>query len=150
MNSEKRWIGILSALLLLLGIFVGIAMDRFLFRPPSPPASAPLAGAPETGRRLGAAPRMFLQRLVSELDLTDEQRERVEQVFRRNLPRLRAARGDRERFRAVRRQMREELDGVLTPQQRAKLEELKQRERGVQRGRAGERPEGPDLRGGGE
>lgn len=127
MNEEKRWIGIFSALLLLLGIFVGIAMDRFLFRPPPPGAS--VAEGPQGGSQLRPRSRFFLERLISQLDLTDEQRREVEEVFQRNIPRLRAARGDRESFRAARRQMHEELGEVLTAEQMQQLEELRRRER---------------------
>jgi len=148
LNSEKRWIGVFSALLLLLGIFFGIAMDRFLFRP-EPPAAPIGAGPPGGDRRPHGAAGFFLDRIVSELDLTEAQRAQVQDVFRRNLPLLRAARGDRRSFQDARHRMRQELAGVLSEEQLKKFDELRRRERDQMRrerdlppGGGGTRPPG--------
>lgn len=138
MNSEKRWIGIFSALLLLLGIFVGIAMDRFLFRPPPPPPAFEGGGAHGPGARSN----FFLERLTSELDLTDAQRAKVAEIFRRNIPLLRAARHDREEFRKARRRLHDELAGVLSEEQLRQLDALRRRDRDARRRERG-LPPGP-------
>ncbi|MDP3939830.1 MAG: hypothetical protein Q8R92_17060 [Deltaproteobacteria bacterium] len=140
MNSERRWIGVFSALLLLLGIFIGIAMDRFLFRPGPPRIS--VAGGAEPGRRPAGDARHFLERLTLQLDLTDEQRGQVEEVFNRNIPRFREARGNRAGFQEARRQMWEELAAVLGEEQMKQLDELRRSERDEHRKQRG-LPPGP-------
>ncbi len=139
MNSERRWIGIFSALLLLLGIFTGIAMDRLLFRPGPQPIS--VSGRAEPGPRPAGGARHFLEQLTSQLELTGEQRAQVEEVFERNIPRLRAARENREGFREARRTMREELAAVLGEEQMKQLDQLRRQERDEHRRERGLPPD---------
>jgi hypothetical protein len=127
MNPETKWIGVFSALVLLIGIFLGIAMDRFLFRPSPepvflPPHAARDIAAPRPARRLAA-------RLARALDLTESQKIEMGEIFRRHLPRLRKARRRGGRFEAVRREMHAEIEKLLNPEQLRRFEELSQRQR---------------------
>jgi hypothetical protein len=127
MSPETKWIGVFSALVLLIGIFLGIAMDRFLFRPPPEPAFLPpaamrdLAG-PRPARHLAA-------RLARALDLTESQKKEMGEIFRRHLPRLRQARRQGGGFEGVRREMHAEIGKILNPEQLKKFEELGRRQR---------------------
>lgn len=143
MNSETRWISVLSALILVIGIFLGIAMDRFLFRPPPPPPLPPLAsgGAPLS---LG---QLALERLTRNLNLRADQQKEMREIFDRYVPEMRHARMAGGDLLAIRMKMREEIRKVLTPEQFTKFEETyrkrEERWRGMQSGGAPPAPPTP-------
>jgi len=142
-SSETRWIAVLSALTLIIGIFIGIAMDRFLFSPPPPPPVAPLAsgGAARYGQ-------MALRRLTRTLDLSPDQRDKMQEIFRRYMPELQSAGMGGDDLRSIRMKMREEIRGVLTPDQFTKFEEeSRERMRRFQQMRKGEAPMPPARQG---
>ncbi len=125
MNPETRWMSIFSALLLLLGIFIGIAMDRFLFLP-APPVTGETYEA--AGHRRREHP--IMRKLAGALDLTEEQRADVGKIFKRQLPRLRRAWRDEGDIKALRQEMHEELSEVLNEDQLKKFEEMRRHESG--------------------
>jgi len=106
-------------MMLLIGICLGIAMDRFLFRPPLPPPLPPVASG-ESGSHFG---EMALRRMTRNLDLSADQQERMREIFTRYTPELRRARMEGGDFTAIRLKMREEIRRVLTPEQFRKFEE---------------------------
>ncbi len=122
MSPETKWIGVFSALVLLIGIFLGIAMDRLLFRPPPEPAFLPPATMRDRPPHRPAS--RFAARLALALDLTESQKKEMGEIFRRNLPRLRQARRQGGDFEAVRREMHAEIAKVLNPEQLRKFEQL--------------------------
>lgn len=94
------------------GVLAGIAIDRRLHRPPAP---AFMVDA-------------MLHRLDRRLDLTDEQREKIEQIIERRHERM------TELFAHVRPQMdaeiaatNAEIERVLTPEQREKFQKMRMR-----------------------
>ena len=94
-------------------------------------AFAQSAADPSTDGDRPHAPR--LQRLVSDLGLSDAQREQVAAIMERH----RADRGaSDEQRKAARQAMRSEIEAVLTPEQREKLrtQQLERRDR-VENGR---------------
>lgn len=117
-KSESRWIALLSSLMLLIGICLGIAMDRFLFRPPPPPLPPVASG--ERGSRFG---EMALQRMTRNLDLSAGQQEKMREIFTRYTPELRRVRMMGGDFTAIRMKMSREIRKVLTPEQFRKFEE---------------------------
>ena len=123
MNSETKWITILSALMLLIGICLGIAMDRFLFRPAPPPLPPIAGGGPgdALGRRFG---KMALDHMTRVLALNAGQQEKMREIFRRYMPELRRARLEGGNLKAIRMKMREEIKKVLTPDQFGRFEEM--------------------------
>ena len=138
MNSETKWITILSALMLLIGICLGIAMDRFLFRPAPPPPLPPIAGGgpgDAIERRFG---KMALDHMTHVLALSAGQQEKMREIFRRYMPELRRARRAGGDLTAIRVKMREEFKKVLTPDQFGRFEEMFRRRMGLM----GMRPEG--------
>lgn len=58
-----------------------------------------------------------LERLAEKLDLTDEQKSKVEVIFKEQ----------REKFKAIREETRARMQEVLTPEQMTQLDELKKR-----------------------
>jgi hypothetical protein len=114
--------------MLLLGILIGIAMDRMLFRPPAQPgtSSPPFMGDSAGSRRPG---HPLLERLSKTLGLTEQQQAEVGRIFSRHLPRLREARREGGDFQAIRRQMNAELSKVLNKEQLEKFERLRESQR---------------------
>ena len=135
MTPESRWIGVFSALLLLTGILLGIAMDRFLFRPPMPPPGLPGPALSESpGEEAGQSPaRLIAARIARELDLTEAQRGEMRRIFREHLPKLREARGEGGDFQAARREMNAAIAEILTSEQREKFQSIRRRQRDSRR-----------------
>jgi Spy/CpxP family protein refolding chaperone len=124
MTSDTKWISVLSSLMLLTGILLGVAMDRLLFNPAPPPYVPPWAMGrwmtPRGGERA-------LTRISSRLDLNDDQKAKMREIFRRYRPRLRQTFIEGGDFAAVRRKMRGEIAKVLTPEQLQKFDEMNRR-----------------------
>ena len=136
MSSETRWITVLSAIILVIGIFLGIALDRFLFRPPPPPPLPPIA----SGGGRASLGRMALDRLTRNLNLRADQQKEMREIFDRYVPELRHARLAGGDLLAIQKKMREEIRKVLTSEQFTKFEETyrrrEERWRGMQSGGA--------------
>lgn len=94
------------------GFVTGVATDRFVLR---------------RGRGIPpAATTMMARRLDRHLDLTDDQRAKVERILERRHERMNGL------WAAIRPQLRQEIDaanaeiaGVLTPEQRQRFEKMK-------------------------
>ncbi|MGQ9671824.1 MAG: Spy/CpxP family protein refolding chaperone [Candidatus Aminicenantales bacterium] len=66
-----------------------------------------------------------LELMSRELSLTADQQERIRQIFERNDARLKELRSDmHSRLTEIRAQLKSELEGVLTPEQRQKFEAM--------------------------
>jgi Spy/CpxP family protein refolding chaperone len=124
MTSDTKWISVLSALMLLTGILLGVAMDRLLFNPAPPPYVPPWTMgrwmSPRSGERA-------LARISSRLDLNNDQKAKVREIVRRYKPRLRQAFIEGGDFAAIRREMHGEIAKVLTPEQLQKFDEMNRR-----------------------
>jgi hypothetical protein len=116
---------IVAALLLLVaslgGIMVGVALDRMvLLRSPFE--------APGWGLAISGPLPPFRERIAHELDLSPEQRVRVDSVLERSHREFCAIQADiRPRVESVLVRTRRELEAVLTPEQRAQADKLKTR-----------------------
>lgn len=130
----------------LLGILVGIGLDRAITRPA--PAEFETPGErhasprrdrarPEPWGR-GALPGLrFSEQLQEELGLSPEQRAAVDSIMADNRVRVRALMQEYQpRFRAIVEETRRELDAVLTQEQRERARALAEERR---RERTGER-----------
>lgn len=123
----------LLALAFLTGALAGAAGDRLLTRRITPERPGARWGAP------GMVPP-FLERL----DLSDEQRTRIREILEASRPVTDSIlQQTMPRLRAITDSVRHEIQAVLTPAQRARLE----RERQSFRRRPGFRPGGPDSGG---
>lgn len=108
---------ILVALTLLvvfgLGVAAGILGERYVVhkkyrRPPSDRTHVP-----------------SLDAWAKELGLTEDQRVRIREIFKRNEERMKAYRTEGlAKLSEVRKKLKEELDAVFTPEQRKKMEEM--------------------------
>lgn len=119
-TSRVKWIaGLVVVAAFVSGIIVGMAADRFLMI---------------RGRRdhlPARATSMMVERLDRRLDLTDDQRTRIEQILRHRHARINAMWSDvRPRVRGEVEATNTEIDAVLTPEQRERFAEMKMRMRG--------------------
>lgn len=118
------------------GLAAGAIIGRRLA--PSPafdvfvgPAGRPGAGRPPSAGRL-------IDRLDRELQLTDEQRSRIEKIFEaRRDPLERAQREMRNRMEQEQRELQTEIREVLTPEQQPKFDRWLEEDRSRFRGRRG-------------
>ena len=94
-----------------------------------PGPRAPGPGDPE-GRR-GPMRGLLVERLAHDLDLTAEQRAKVDQALASSRNRLETMQRDgRDRFDAERRTVRDEIRNVLTPEQQQKFDAMEKDGRG--------------------
>lgn len=112
------------------GVLGGVAIDRLLLLPRvalSPDRVRPAGGGSGTGAPMGARRRFMVDRMTEELGLTPEQRMQLDSIVGR---RLEAMRGVREQFRPQVQGMldsaRQDLDRILTPEQRARFRQMRQ------------------------
>lgn len=99
------------------------------------------AGPPHPGHRAAIAELHMMDRLNSELSLTPEQRRKIEPIVTRVEAETRRLRRESiQSFRAVMEKANAEIAAELTPEQQAKLEDMRKRFRErVERFRARER-----------
>ncbi len=125
--------------MLALGAVTGIALDRLVLLPRSGYAGEVVAPG-DTARSDGHGSRgtgmlgsripgdRYLRHLTDELDLSEEQRARIDAILVDQQERvLEITRESRPRIRAVADDTRAAIRGVLTPDQQARLDELRQR-----------------------
>ncbi|MFN0068893.1 MAG: hypothetical protein ACKVYV_14805 [Limisphaerales bacterium] len=126
----KRWQVIAAAVLL---FACGLGTGLFLARGATQPRLRPdLAGGRPDAQfaRLMEARLFAIRRLERELDLTTEQREKIEALVKETQARTRQAWQDMQpRLREEFRTLREGIRGVLTPEQEKEFERLMRRPR---------------------
>ena len=133
---------------------IGLATAAMLNAQPQdqePPASAnpPDQAAPPNGRPgRGGNIESRLELMSKQLNLTDEQREKIRPILKHEVELIRAVRGNnnltqreaRRRIQTIRRNSRQKVAEVLTPEQRKQWEEIRQEHAG---GGGGQRPSEP-------
>jgi hypothetical protein len=132
MGGPRGLATLLLALTALTGALGGVALDRLLLRPDAAVLSAeearPEAQVETQERRaLRVAPReRFLVRMADELDLSEEQRVRLDSLLAAQQERTRAAMQEMQpRMRVIVAETRRGVDEILTPEQRERLRELR-------------------------
>jgi Spy/CpxP family protein refolding chaperone len=122
MESKKKWVGITLAAVLLLGIGVGVLVDRFLLL--ATVESATNVDSGSEGNHEDHAKR-FRARLQQELDLTGGQTAQLDQVLEKNHETAaRFWQDSRTRFDELRMSFREDIRSLLNPEQRVKFDEM--------------------------
>jgi len=118
------------------GVLIGrrVTADRGLTRGFRPPPGAEFRGpiGDRMGERMGGQPSgRLLERLARELDLTADQRSKIEGVLTARRPRLDALQEDvRAKFDAEQEGLRNEIRAILTPPQQQKFDEREKELRG--------------------
>jgi Spy/CpxP family protein refolding chaperone len=139
--SARIVAALVVALALLSGVLIGIASDRLLLLPfghrfhAGPPRGGPSApgfifgppdGARQSGRIFEPSAEWVTDRLTRELDLTPEQRVRVDSIVTRRMAQRREIMTPvRERMRQLFDSTRTDVEAVLTPAQRATFDKLR-------------------------
>jgi hypothetical protein len=120
----------LAAVTLILGVVCGVALDRWVLRPGHRGGRFAFDGGP--GHRFDAARyrTQFTERLARDLELTADQRAKVETLFTRQQEDARAVmREIRPRLDQVTARTQDELQVILTPAQLRRWDELKRERR---------------------
>lgn len=118
-NTKTAAIGLFLGTLLL-GVFIGVLVDRALLLQPAPPFDA---------RRHKGLPEghgFFMQHFAHELDLTAQQQAQLDSILAGNRQRFDALRRSvHPRFSALRDSLDRQILALLTPPQREKFAALK-------------------------
>ena len=124
-NPMRFWLVLVFLVVFTGGVGAGVLVSNWRSRPAGPPRFERQGpGFPAPGPRGGA----LLGRMSNQLDLTEEQRDQLEQVLDAQRERMRAFHADvRERFEAEQGEIRAEIEGILTPDQQERFEELTRR-----------------------
>lgn len=134
-----RWTAALVLLLVALaGVAGGIALDRAVLLPRAMHAHMAAMDHERMPRRreFARTPGEFRHRLAEELQLTAEQRARIDSLLDAQRADLEAIRGTTHpRIESVIAGTRREIEAVLTPEQRERMAELGERRRRMRRDR---------------
>ncbi|UCE42495.1 MAG: hypothetical protein JSV17_05935 [Candidatus Aminicenantes bacterium] len=119
-NRNKFWIIISFIIVFAAGIAAGILFENnFLDKKPRRDAE-----------RRSSVRFPTLDMMADELDLTAEQQEQLQEIFKNNEERLKAYRNQiHDQYRTLRTQLKEEMDNVFTEEQKAKLEAMIEKHR---------------------
>lgn len=113
--SSRKWMWISLLLTLVLGMSLGILADELLWDRPEDQS--------QHGRREGGD--HLLTKLERELKLTPDQKVRVEKVLAANRQKARDySKETRKVYAKLRQEFRQEIRAVLSPEQRARFDEM--------------------------
>jgi Spy/CpxP family protein refolding chaperone len=120
-NRTRIWFSLFVLVVFCVGMAGGMLIGRRMAPPPPPAGMFP--GEPGPGRGRGPGPGPLIDRLDREVQLTPEQRTRVQAIFDARRGRLEEvqreviARAEEER-----RALQDEIRKVLTPEQQARFD----------------------------
>jgi Spy/CpxP family protein refolding chaperone len=145
-NRIRIWFSLFVLAVFCVGLAGGVLIGRRLspdrsfvraFRPPPGADFRGPMGGP--GERIGGAPAgRLIERLTRELDLTADQRSRIEGVLTARRTRFDSLQQDvRAKFDAEQESLRNEIRAILTPEQQQKFDEREKELRGRFGGRRG-------------
>lgn len=114
-NGNKFWIIVSFLIVFAAGVVAGILFEnKFLDKKP-----------PREGERRSPVRFPTLDMMAEELGLTTEQQEQLREIFKNNEERLKVYRSEiHEHYGALREQLKQEMDSVFTPEQKAKFEAM--------------------------
>ncbi|HYA49121.1 MAG TPA: hypothetical protein VEG35_05420 [Burkholderiales bacterium] len=118
LKKYKLWVVLTLLVVFGLGAAAGILGERYIMhrrdRRPSQPRT----------------PYVLLDPVVKALGLTAEQQASIRDIFKRSDERMKVLDAEiHARLREMRAELKSEVDAILTPEQRAKLEDMIQKER---------------------
>ncbi len=113
--GNKFWIVLSFIVVFAAGIAAGILFENnFLEKKP-----------PRNGDRRSSVRFPTLDMMAEELALTAEQQEQLREIFKNNEERLKAYRSEiHDHYKALRAQLKEEMDNVFSAEQKAKFEAM--------------------------
>lgn len=130
--SARRWMWVTVAASLVLGMSLGVLLDRFALSPGG-------LLARDSAEHRSRSER-FLAMLAEELDLTAEQRGELERVLAANREKARAYWAEsRREFDSLRERFRHDIRSLLSPDQRSRFDDLMEREDARRRKRRSEK-----------
>lgn len=136
MKKSKLWIVLSLLLVFAAGVVGGVFCERLW-----------ISKKPEARRPGNVARYPSHDRWARDLGLTTEQQEKIQEIFKKNEERIKnderikTLRGDLDKhFGEIREQLKKEIDAVLTPEQKKKMEAMIQKY-SEERRRAGEKRE---------
>lgn len=123
--SAKKWMGVTLVATLVIGVGVGVLVDRFVLAA----SSVVHSRARDVDRRGGDEHRdrggRMVERLRSGLDLTDDQATRLEEVMNQNHETAHEFwTNSRKEYEALRQQFRADIRGLLSDDQQVKFDEM--------------------------
>jgi Spy/CpxP family protein refolding chaperone len=131
--------GMASGVILGRRLWVPVGADADGFGPPPP--------GPGFGRRGGPPPPRLMERLTARLELTDEQRTKVDAVLRSRRERLdQLQREVGDRFEREQHELRTEIRALLTPDQQEKFDRWVEETSRRGQGRRNRPPRPPDVK----
>jgi len=142
-NRVRIWFALFVLVVFGIGLAGGVVLDRSLGRrssfdrfsdrgPRGQVDVGPGGQGPGGGSRRGGGPppRVLVDRLARDLDLTADQRTKIERVLTARRTRLETVQREvRERFDAEQQSLREEIRTLLTPEQQEKFDKSEQQQR---------------------
>jgi Spy/CpxP family protein refolding chaperone len=138
-KGTRLWFALFVVAVLGVGFVAGLIVGRRIATSPEFVGGGPGGGRPPgPGGRGGGppSPRRLVERLDRDLQLTDDQEARIQQIFETRRPALeRTQRDMRERMEQEQRELTAEIRGVLTPEQQPKFDTWLEEERARGRGR---------------
>jgi len=123
-SRPRIWFSLFVLAVFCVGLGAGVLLGRRMVSPPGRPFGE-FGGPPGLagGRRGGPPPGVLLDRLHRELDLTEDQRTRIDVVLRASRERLDQFQQDtRTRLDSEQRALREQIRKELTPEQQQKFD----------------------------
>jgi Spy/CpxP family protein refolding chaperone len=124
-SKVRIWFALFVLVVFCVGLTGGVLIGRRLpLRPVDRAPFGPRESGTPDGRRGGPLRGMLVERLARDLDLTPEQRAKIDAILADRRARLDALQRDaRQRFEEEGRGVREQIRGVLTPEQQRKFDE---------------------------
>lgn len=132
LTRRRLWFAVFVLVVFTSGLAAGIAIDRYAGgrRAPAFGGGRPDFGPGARGGpgRRPPRPTEIVDRLSRDLDLSADQRAKLEEIFKRGAERMeKFQEGTRHQFQNLRRQLDAEIVTILSPEQRKKFEEQARR-----------------------
>ncbi len=114
-NSYKFWIVLSLIVVFAAGVIAGVLFENYI-----------LDKKPRRSERQRSSVRFpTIEMIAEELSLTEEQQEKFRETFRNNEERLKNYRNEiHEQYAALRAQLKEEIDSILSEEQRVKFQAM--------------------------
>lgn len=114
-NSNKLWIVLSLIVVFTAGVIAGVLFENYI-----------LDKKPRRSERQRSSVRFpTIEMIAEELSLTEEQQEKFREIFRNNEERLKNYRSEiHEQYASLRTQLKQEIDSVLTEEQRIKFQAM--------------------------